>query len=230
MRVRQAGDPLSPLQASELNVPGDLRDTTKRRSNIQEIVETLLLAVLIFIAVRSIILNYRVDGSSMLPNLHDHEMLVVNRRAYLHVNINSILDDIPGVHRSGQLIWYPFSPPERGDIVIFNPPGQHTEPYIKRIIGLSGDHIAIHDGGVYINGTRLNEPYLTSDTVWRGTSDDYVVPAGDIFVLGDNRNNSSDSRVFGPVPITSVIGKAWVAYWPPSEAHILHDPKYNAPS
>lgn len=227
--------PPSLMRIQETNLPvqtGELESAPKvaekQRSSIQEIVETLLLAVFIFIAVRSIILNYRVDGSSMLPNLHDHEMLVVNRRAYFHMNLNSLINWLPGVHRDGQLIWYPFDPPARGDIVIFNPPGQHTEPYIKRIIGLPGDHVTIHDGGVYVNGTRLDEGYLNSDTAWRGTSAEYDVPAGHIFVLGDNRNNSSDSRVFGPVPVSSVIGKAWIAYWPPSEAHVLHDPNYSA--
>lgn len=198
----------------------------KKRSGVQETVETLLLAVFIFIAVRSIILNYRVDGSSMEPNLHNREMLVVNRRAYSHVDLNAVLNVIPGVHRVGNWEWYPFHPVARGDIVIFNPPGEHAEPYIKRIIGLPGDHLSIHDGSVYINGQQLQEPYLQADTVWRGSSQDYVVPPGYVFVLGDNRNNSSDSRVFGAVPTSSIIGRAWVAYWPPSQAHVLHDPAY----
>ena len=104
--------PPSLMRIQETNLPaqtGELESAPKvaekQRSSIQEIVETLLLAVFIFIAVRSIILNYRVDGSSMLPNLHDHEMLVVNRRAYFHMNLNSLINWLPGVHRDGQLIW-----------------------------------------------------------------------------------------------------------------------------
>jgi signal peptidase I len=204
------------------------RTKKRQKSSIQEIVETLLMAVVIFLVLHSVILPFRVDGFSMEPTLHDREMLFINRRAYSHVDVNRVLNLIPGVDRPENKDWYPFSPPQRGDIVVFDPPGQHTEPYIKRIIGLPGDHIAIHDGGVYINGQRLDEPYLRSDTSWRGiTSQDYVVEPGHLFVMGDNRNNSSDSRVFGAVPISSVIGKAWVAYWPLADAKLISHPDYS---
>ena len=83
----------------------------------------------------------------------------------------------------------------------FQSPGQHTEPYIKRIIGLPGEKISVHDGAVYINDQRLQESYLTSSTDWRGiATQDLTIQPGYVFVMGDNRNNSSDSRVFGPVP------------------------------
>ncbi len=194
----------------------------RRKSAIQEIIETLLLAVLIFVGVRSIVLNFRVDGQSMEPNLQNSEMLIVNRRAYSHINIGWL------PWESSSADWYPFGRPSRGDIVVFNPPGQHTEPYIKRIIGLPGEKISVHDGAVYINDQRLQESYLTSSTDWRGiATQDLTIQPGYVFVMGDNRNNSSDSRVFGPVPISSVIGKAWVSYWPPSQATILTDPSFS---
>ncbi|MBX6341161.1 MAG: signal peptidase I [Thermomicrobiaceae bacterium] len=204
------------------------RAERRKKSSLQEIVETLLLAVLIFVAVRSVVLNYRVDGMSMEPSLQNGEMLIVNRRAYSHVNVNALLNLIPGVSVSGTDEWYLFHPPQRGDIVVFHPPGQHSEPYIKRIIGLPGDRVAIHDGAVYINGKRLEEPYLASQTVWRGIAahQEITVQPGQVFVLGDNRGNSSDSRVFGPVPISQIIGKAWIAYWPPSQMQILPHPHY----
>ncbi len=199
-------------------------DTRKRRkSAIQEVIETLLLAVLIFVGVRSIVLNFRVDGQSMEPNLLNGEMLIVNRRAYVHFNVSWL----PWESKSSS-DWYPFGKPSRGDIVVFNPPGQHTEPYIKRIIGLPGEKISVHDGAVYINDHRLQESYLSSPTDWRGiATQDVTVQPGYVFVMGDNRNNSSDSRVFGPVPISSIIGKAWVSYWPPSQAKILSDPSFS---
>ena len=198
------------------------------RSAVWELVETLLLALIIFVGVRSVILNYRVDGMSMEPNLHNGEMLIVNRREYSHVDVAKLVDWIPGVHVTAGTSWYPFRPPQRGDIIVFMPPGVSSEPYIKRIIGLPGDQISIHDGGVYVNGNRLNEAYLRSDTTWRGIAGDntYTVQPGNVFVLGDNRNNSSDSRVFGEVPIGSIIGKAWLAYWPPSEMGVLPQPNY----
>lgn len=200
------------------------QDTGKRRkSAVQEIIETLLLAVLIFIGVRSIVLNFRVDGQSMEPNLQNGEMLIVNRRAFVHFDVRWL----PWESKSSA-DWYPFGKPSRGDIVVFNPPGQHTEPYIKRIIGLSGERISVHDGAVFINDKRLNESYLTSSTEWRGiATEDVTIQPGYVFVMGDNRNNSSDSRVFGPIPISSIIGKAWVSYWPPSQAKMLTDPSFS---
>jgi len=194
-----------------------------RKSAIQEVIETLLLAVLIFVGVRSIVLNFRVDGQSMEPNLKNGEMLIVNRRAYSHFDVSWL----PWESKSSG-DWYPFGKPSRGDIIVFNPPGQHTEPYIKRIIGLPGDRISVHDGAVYINDQRLEERYLTSDTEWQGiATQDVQVKPGYLFVMGDNRNNSSDSRVFGQVPVSSVIGKAWVAYWPLSQAKLVSDPPYS---
>jgi signal peptidase I len=200
------------------------QDNRKRRkSAVQEVIETLLLAVLIFVGVRSIVLNFRVDGQSMEPNLLNGEMLIVNRRAYVHFNVSWL----PWESNSSSE-WYPFGKPSRGDIVVFNPPGQHTEPYIKRIIGLPGERISVHDGSVFINDERLNESYLTSSTEWRGiATEDVTIQPGYVFVMGDNRNNSSDSRVFGPVPISSIIGKAWVSYWPLSHAKVLTDPSFS---
>jgi len=198
------------------------------RSAVWELVETLLLALIIFVGVRSVILNYRVDGMSMEPNLHNGEMLIVNRREYSHLDLAKLVDWIPGIHVTTGTSWYPFRPPQRGDIIVFMPPGVTSEPYIKRIIGLPGDQISIHDGGVYVNSKRLDESYLRSDTSWRGIAGDntYTVQSGNVFVLGDNRNNSSDSRVFGEVPIGNIIGKAWLAYWPPSEMGVLPQPNY----
>ncbi len=205
------------------SIPSQSEARKRRKSAVQEIIETLLLAVLIFVAVRTIVLNFRVDGQSMQPNLQNSELLIVNRRAYVHFNMSWL----PWESNTSS-DWYPFGKPSRGDIVVFNPPGQHTEPYIKRIIGLPGEKISVHDGAVYINDQRLEETYLTSPTEWRGiATEDVTIPQGYVFVMGDNRNNSSDSRVFGAVPISSVIGKAWVAYWPPSQAKILSDPSFS---
>jgi signal peptidase I len=205
------------------NLPKQVDTKKSQKSAILEVLETLVLALLIFVGVRSVVLNFRVDGQSMEPNLVNGEMLIVNRRAYSHFDMRWLPWESDS---SGD--WYPFGKPSRGDIVVFNPPGQHSEPYIKRIIGLPGDRISVHDGAVYINDQRLEENYLTSDTEWQGiATKDVQVNPGYIFVMGDNRNNSSDSRVFGQVPISSVIGKAWVAYWPLSQVKLVNDPSYS---
>ena len=199
----------------------------ERKSALREVVETIALAIVIFVAVRSVVLNYRVDGTSMVPTLQNGEMLIVGRRAYSHIDLAELPRWLPGVTASTDGEWYVFDPPRRGDIIVFHPPGASSEPYIKRIIALPGEQVAIRDGAVFVNGHQLDEPYVSSPTVWRGIGQDTVtVPPDSVFVLGDNRANSSDSRVFGPVPMSSIIGKAWVAYWPPDAVQVIANPTY----
>jgi signal peptidase I len=186
---------------------------------VREIVETLLLALVIFVAVRALVLNFRVDGSSMSPNLQNKEMLLVNRNVYFHFDLNKYLDIIPFVDRDGKDIVYPFHPPERGDIIVFNPPDSvnSEKPYIKRVIALAGETVEIKsDGYVYIDGKKLDEPYIKGAITEcnRNPCAPYTVPEGMIYVMGDNRRNSSDSRIFQGVKIENIIGKAWLTYWP----------------
>lgn len=199
------------------------------RSAVWEIVETLLLALFIFVAVRSVMLNFRVDGLSMEPNLDSGQMLLVNRQIYFHFDLNRVINVLPFVDRDGKNIVYPFHPPQRGDIIVLHPPVDQGKPYIKRVIGLPGEHVSIHDGAVYINGERLEESYLDSiATSWPGSlgQEEIVVPDDSVFVMGDNRNNSTDSRVFGPVRIDEIIGKAWISYWPSDQLDIITTPDY----
>lgn len=184
---------------------------------IREIVETILLALLIFVAVRMVVLNFRVDGPSMIPQLDDGELLLVNRNAYASVDLNGILDALPFVEREGERLLYPFAPPERGDIVVFDPPVPNPEqPYIKRVIGLPGEHLTMQNGRIFIDGIELVEPYIVTDAgeCEHDAYCDLVVPEGSVYVIGDNRYNSSDSRHFGVVDLDAVIGKAWLGYWP----------------
>ncbi len=224
-----------PLEFESQPVPVDLvspKPKAKRQGlgAVREIVETLLLAFIIFVAVRAVVLNFRVDGSSMIPNLEDREMLLVNRNVYFHFDLNSALDKLPFVERDGERIVYLFHPPERGDIVVFDPPTVADKPYIKRVIGLPGDTITIENGNVYRNGVLLDEPYIEDGiTDCRGSRCDPVrVPDGTVYVLGDNRRNSTDSRIFGPVSVDSIIGKAWVTYWPLDDFGLV--PHYDYPS
>jgi signal peptidase I len=198
---------------------------------VREIVETILLAVVIFVAVRLVVLNFRVDGMSMSPNLDNGEMLLVNRNVYFHFDMNAAVDWIPGVEREGEDIVYPFHPPERGDIIVFNPPLSSEKPYIKRVIGLPGERVEIKEGHVYIDGVQLQEPYIEGEITRcenrQASCDPVEVPEGHVYVLGDNRNNSSDSRSFGAVDVDSIIGKAWFAYWPSEDIGLV--PHYDYP-
>lgn len=216
-------DDTSPAEAA----PAGSSNAGKAGRAVREIVETLLLAALIFFAVRLVVLNFKVDGASMLPNLQNEEMLLVNKNAYRSFDFDWIPGVAAGDDDSGDDGFYPFSPPERGDIVVFDPPAQSNKPYIKRIIGLPGETVTFGGGSVFVNGTLLEEPYIIEETDCEPRREvcEVLVPDGEIFVLGDNRTNSSDSRVFGPVPVGNVIGKAWFAYWPPANAGLVphHD-------
>ena len=195
-----------------------------------EITETLVLALLIFLAVRTVVLNFRVDGLSMEPTLNTGEMLLVNRQVYAHFDLNNVVNILPFVDRNGEHDFYPFHPPQRGDIIVFDPPiNAIDKPYIKRVIGLPGETVRIRDGAVFVDGERLDESYLGSTaTRWPGRADDFelLVPDEHVFVLGDNRNNSTDSRSFGPVEFDAIIGRAWIAYWPADLFGIFQSPAY----
>lgn len=201
------GDSAPPVAAQPANRSGRA---------VREIIETLLLAAVIFFLVRLVVLNFRVDGASMTPNLQDEQMLLVNVNAYRHFDLNNLLGLIPGQDRDEAWIVWPLGAPERGDIVVFNPEANAEQPYIKRIIGLPGERITFQDGYVYINGNRLDETYIDGPGTRCRQNDecDLVVSPDHVYVLGDNRTNSTDSRVIGQVPISNIVGKAWLSYWP----------------
>ena len=209
--------------------PAPPRAKPAGRGATREVIETLVLALLIFLAVRLVVLNFKVDGNSMRPNLLNGELLLVNRNAYWSFDFNEVLDRVPGVDREGEWTFTPFHAPERGDIVVFNPPNGSNEPYIKRVIALEGETVEIRDGSVYVDDVELEEPYIDEGITecLSNSCDPVTVEEGEVFVLGDNRRNSSDSRSFGPVPIENLIGKAWVVYWPLDEGGIV--PHYDYP-
>lgn len=216
--------------------------TTKAKGNrsmVREVIETLLLAVVIFFAVRAVVLNFRVDGHSMDHSLQNNEMLLVNRNSYFALDQGKWFGWIPGTSFDEDDTWRPFGTPDRGDIIVLNPPAHPTasdQPYIKRVIGIAGDHLEIRTDpttsmveGIYINGIKIDEPYLDDGIQYTCRTefcDPIDIPDGYVFVMGDNRGNSSDSRVFGLVPVENIIGKAWITYWPVGEIGIIPHEDY----
>jgi signal peptidase I len=180
------------LETNQLERNPELSQPKEHRSGflrfLVDILETLVLSIVLFVSINMISARIRVDGVSMEPTLMSGEMVIVNRLSY----------------RLGS--------PQRGDIIVFYFPHDPKVEYIKRVIGLPGDEVEVKNNTVYVNGQLLDESYLKVTTNYIGT---WSVPAGQLFVLGDNRNNSSDSHEWGTVPMDYVVGKAVLIYWPP---------------
>lgn len=183
--------------------PDSEQGETPRKSSsvwrfLLDVLETIVLSVLLFLAINTISARIRVDGFSMEPTLRNGEFVIVNKLAYR------------------------FGEPTIGDVIVFHYPRDPEQEYIKRVIGLSGDQVRIAAGQVYVNEQPIAEPYIAAppryDSQWS-------VPENSLFVLGDNRNNSSDSHNWGPVPMENVIGKALFVYWPPDEWGLIQHPQ-----
>lgn len=156
--------------------------------------ETIVISVLLFLGINTVTARIRVDSYSMEPTLTRGSLVMVNKLAYK------------------------FGSPQRGDVVVFHYPPDPEQQYIKRVIGLPGERVTITNGKVYINGELLEEPYIQVPTRRGG---EWLVPEDALFVMGDNRNNSADSRVWGMVPLNYLIGKALFVYWPPENWGVL---------
>jgi signal peptidase I len=184
-------------EVPERGVPGKERSALQRF--FSDLFETLVLAAFLFLSINSVSTRIRVDGFSMEPTLHNDEYVLIDK------------------------ISYRFQMPHRGDVIVFHFPRDPNQEYIKRIIGLPGDTVESHAGKVYVNGQAIREPYLVTTTGYQGR---WKVSQDELFVLGDNRNNSSDSHSWGAVPVDYVVGKAFLVYWPPEQWSIIPHEAY----
>ena len=165
---------------------------------VRELLETILPALLIALLINVFVGQAtRVEGQSMEPNLHSEQRLVVEKLSYR------------------------FHGPQRFDIVVLKMPNHGEELLIKRVIGLPGETVEIRDGHVYVDGNLLAEPF-TDQSTHPGRNSKVTVPPLHIYVMGDNRDRSNDSRSFGPVPIDNLIGRAWLSYWPVEQIGFVH--------
>jgi len=166
-----------------------------------EIIETVVLTLVIFFVIQNFVAQpFQVQGPSMETTFLDGQYVLVDRLSH---------------------VWSPYA---RGQVIVFHPPkgaGENGYPFIKRVIGLPGDTVAVRDGKVFVNAAALDEAYTYRDE--NGVSEptepltdtsSWTVPPGDLFVMGDHRQASEDSRAFGPIPVSSVIGRVLIRYWP----------------
>ena len=163
---------------------------------MREIVETLALTLLIFLVVRFVLQSYHIEGASMQLGLKTNEYVFINKVAYL------------------------FRAPERGDVIVFHFPRDTTQDFIKRVIGIPGDTIKTDSTHVWVNGTQMNEPYISAPL--NPSARSWKIPPNDYFVLGDNRPDSYDSRSWDFVPKDYIIGKAIVVFWPLNAIHFIN--------
>lgn len=175
---------------------------------ILDFLETIVVALSIFVVIYLFLMQpHEIKGSSMEPIFHDKEYILTDKISYrLHT-------------------------PVRGDVVIFKAPVNPDVDYIKRVIGLPGDKVKVQSGAVYVNGEKLKEEYLKDQTfLFPGSflteGVEITVPPENLFVMGDNRPHSSDSRQFGPIVINSVVGRAFFRYWPLNVLGVLPEVRY----
>ncbi len=159
------------------------------KSLLREILETVLLTVLIYLGVNFATGRFRIEGSSMEPSMHPNQYVLVDKVSYKLGN------------------------PHRGDVVVFNYPLATERDFIKRVIGLPGETVSVHGGIISIDGQPLTEPYISAPPTYENS---WTLGPDQYFVLGDNRNSSSDSHSWGPLERHYLIGRAVFVYWPPT--------------
>lgn len=177
---------------------------------VVEVVKVVVISLAIIVPVRYFLIQpFYVKGASMEPNFYNHEYLIIDELSYR------------------------FNHPERGDIIVFRPPNQINEFYIKRVIGLPGEQVTVADNRItitsdqYPRGLTLDESvYLPIGTTTNGTTT-IALGADQYFVMGDNRASSLDSRMFGPIERNSIVGRAWLRGWPLNKIAVFHSPQYN---
>lgn len=163
---------------------------------IRELIETIALTLIIFLVIRFAAQSFRVDGASMQPGLHTDEFVIVDKMSYL------------------------FQSPQRGDVIVFHYPRDTSKDFIKRIIGLPGDTIRVTSTSVIVDGQTLHEPYISLP--FNFENDTWNLGPGQFFVMGDHRDNSLDSRSWGPLDRSFIIGKAVAVYWPVNDWELIN--------
>ena len=190
----------------------------------REIAEAVTLAAIVFLLLQTTVRNFKVDGSSMDPTLVHGQYLLVNRLVYLNVEMGRLSTIIPFWNVEVESSRHAIHPPRRGEIIVFEFPDKNPnnprKDFVKRVVGLPGETIRIHHGEVLVDEQLLDEPYLAENG--RSNSHEIKLGEGEYYVLGDNRNHSSDSRAWGVVPKENVKGKVWMVYWPAPEIQFLN--------
>ena len=198
-----AAEPVAPTEADTARSVSRAKQRSSTR-NLLEWVAVIVGAVLVALLIKTFVVQaFRIPSESMVPTLEVGDRVLVNKLSY----------DAHGLNR--------------GDVVVFErPPGLPSGPddpkdLIKRVIGLPGDTVVARDGSIYIDDQRLDEPYLPENIATYNLDVPVTISEGEVWVMGDNRTNSEDSRVFGPIDDDSIVGRAFMIMWPPGRIGAL---------
>lgn len=190
----------------------------------REIIEAVVLAAVVFMLLQTTVRNFRVDGSSMDDTLKDGQYLLVNRLVYLNIEMDRLAKIVPFWQVDEGSSRHAIRAPERGEIIVFefpdSNPNNPRKDFVKRVVGMPGETIRMHDGVVFVNEEKLDEPYLAEND--HSNAAERTLGEGEYYVLGDNRAHSNDSRGWGAVPNANLRGKVWMVYWPAPGIQILN--------
>jgi signal peptidase I len=183
----------SPPEVSAADVASKGGTRGRSRSLLSMVIEIVVIVAAAFAIAMLVqlflIKPFTIHQVSMQPTLMEGDRILLNR------------------------LVYHFRDPRSGDVVVFHSPVNDDEDLVKRIVAVAGDRVAVRHGALYVNGVAQKEPYLLEQNI-EGDYPETLIPAGRVFVMGDNRNNSGDSRLFGPLETSVIIGEAFVVYWP----------------
>ena len=180
-----------------------------RYGPLRDILETIILALIVFLLAREAVQNFQVEGTSMEPTLSNEDFVLVNKLAYRQLGIGPFDALIPG-KSNGDFI---FGSPDRGDVIVFHAPTDESRDFVKRVIGLPGEIVEVREGLVFVNRVQLDDSALTNGLAV-GSHGPTIVPPSHYFVMGDNRNASQDSRSFGPIHQRLIVGEVWLRWFP----------------
>ena len=185
----------------------------------REMMEAVLLALLALLILQGTVRNFKVEGSSMYPTLEGGQYLVVDQVSYFKIDLERLSRLVPFWAVSETDTRFAFDPPTRGEIIVFHYPQDTTKDFVKRVVGLPGETVGVRNGTVFIDDVPLQEPYL--QRMDRSSSRTITLGPKEYYVIGDNRQNSNDSRAWGVVPEENIVGRVLLVYWPWEDLHVV---------
>lgn len=192
---------------------------------LRELVEAVVLALFVFLVIQTSVRNFKVDGSSMHPTLEGGHYLMVNKLVYFQLDVARLSRIVPFWKVDESATRFAVHPPKRGEVIVFRFPDPNprntSKDFVKRVIGLPGEQVEVRRGTVYIDDVPLIEPYIDAGDT--STTRPILLEDDEYYVLGDNRRSSNDSRSWGAVPESNILGKVWFVYWPFSGLRLLND-------